>query len=96
MTPVVASKANTRLRTTSSAVLENVAAGLTEVNVPTATILLPIWVIAWTLPFMTCGVVLAGLVETTPLPWSALTALPCGANATSESVVAAPIAAARR
>ena len=70
--------------------------GLTEVNVPAAMILLPTWVIALTEPFMTCGVKSAGLAETTRLPWSALTALPCGANATSESVVAAPIAAARR
>ena len=74
ITPVVASNANTRLRTTSSAVLENVAAGLTDVNVPTATILLPIWVIPWTLPSITCGVVFAGFVETTLVPWSALTA----------------------
>ena len=97
ITPVVASNANTRLRTTSSAVLENVAAGLTDVNVPTATILLPIWVIPWTLPSITCGVVFAGFVETTLVPWSALTAWVGGApRATRASVVAATVPMARR
>ena len=74
--PVVASKAKIRLRTRSSPVLPKVPAGLTEVNVPAAMILLPTWVIALTEPFMTCGVMLAGLAETTRLPWSALTAWP--------------------
>ncbi len=74
MAPVVASKAKIRLRTRSSPVLAKVLAGLTEVNVPAAMILLPTWVIALTEPFMTCGVTSAGLAETTRLPWSALTA----------------------
>jgi hypothetical protein len=78
--PVVASNAKIRLRTTSSPVLPKVPDGLTEVNVPAAMILLPIWVIALTDPFITCGVELAGFAETTWLPWSALTAPAGGAE----------------
>jgi hypothetical protein len=37
----------------------------TVVKVPTATILLPIWVIPFTEPFITCGVKSAGFVATT-------------------------------
>ena len=55
MAPVVASKAKIRLRVMSSAVLANVPAGLTFVNVPAAMILLPIWVIALTEPFITAA-----------------------------------------
>src|SRR3954471_15945742 len=74
MAPVVASKAKIRLRTRSSPVFVRVAAGLTEVKVPAAITLLPIWVIAMTAPFMACGVLAAGTAETTWLTWSALTA----------------------
>jgi hypothetical protein len=76
--PVVASKAKIRLRTTSSEVFPNVPAGLTDVNVPAAMILLPTWVIASTDPFMTCGVRSPGFADTTPVPRSALTAPACG------------------
>ena len=49
-------------------------AGLTFVNVPAAMISLPTCVIAFTEPFITCGVKVAGAAETTVAPWSALTA----------------------
>ncbi len=88
--PVVASKAKIRLRTRSSPLLAYVPAGLTEVNVPAAMILLPTWVIAITAPFMTCGVLSAGFAETTRSPWSAFTApageTPCPSSKSAEAV----------
>ncbi len=74
ITPVVASKAKIRFRTTSSPVLPKVPDGLTDVKVPAAMILLPTCTIALTEPFITCGVTLTGSAETTWLPWSVLTA----------------------
>ena len=68
MTPVVASKANSRLRTRSSLVSVKVSAGLTEVNLPPTMIVLPTWVIASTVPSMTCGVPFLGISATTPWP----------------------------
>ena len=96
ITPVVASKAKIRLRVTSSAVLEKVAEGLTEVNVPAATILLPIWVMPMTEPFMTCGVLFAGIAETTRSPWLALTASAAGAVSMASPTVEANRAAVVR
>jgi hypothetical protein len=61
-TPVVASKAKMLLRAIA---VVGVAALATRVNRPPATILLPTWTTASTLPSSTCGVQSAGLAETT-------------------------------
>ena len=60
--PVVASKARMLLRAIA---VVGVAALATRVNRPPATILLPTWTTASTLPSSTCGVQSAGLAETT-------------------------------
>ena len=60
--PVVASKAKMLLRAIA---VVGAAALATLVNCPPATILLPIWTMAATLPSSTCGVQSAGLLDTT-------------------------------
>jgi hypothetical protein len=60
--PVVASKAKMLLRAIA---VVGAAALATRVNWPPATILLPVWTMAATLPSSTCGVQSAGLLDTT-------------------------------
>ena len=88
MTPVVASKANIRLRVMFA--LEVVCR--TVVKVPAAMILLPTWTIAITAPFCTCGVQLTGLADTIEV-WTEFTAL-AGTAPTAVAVATAPTTAA--
>ncbi len=88
MAPVVASNAKMWLRT----MLALAVVCRTVVNVPPAMILLPTWVIAFTEPFMTCGVNAAGIAETSRAPWSTLTAA-AGVAAIARVVISEPAAA---
>src|SRR3954464_1213894 len=90
--PVVALNAKMLLRVNVAPPAD--AAAVTDVNLPTAMIRLPIWTIASTLPWLTLGVKFAGSAETM---WSMVGSDACaGARAVQATVAAATARRAAR